>query len=32
MSSKAAREMTPETPWREITPGGAIYEAGNAER
>ena len=29
--SKKAKAMTPEVVWKEITPGGAIYEAGNAE-
>ena len=31
MRSKAVKKMTSETPWKEITPGGTIYEAGNAE-
>ena len=29
--SRKAKEMTPEVTWQEITPGGTIYEAGNAE-
>lgn len=31
MRNKAGKMITPEISWKEITPGGTIYETGNAE-
>lgn len=31
MRKKGAKPMTVDTPWKEITPGGMIFDAGNAE-